>query len=164
VEVEASLRATGEVSDAHVISGPMELRRSALESVLEWHYSPETVSPVQISIHFNSSSGPPPALVPVPPPWPQNAEDFSSGILKSIDFIGVSPEAEAQLRSRLPIQEGEVVHHSDFDKITASVREFDEHLVTDFSGKIAGPDVHRDLALHIRAAVASAAPPTTVKQ
>jgi bla regulator protein blaR1 len=29
----------GEVSDARVISGPDELRRAALESVLQWHYS-----------------------------------------------------------------------------------------------------------------------------
>jgi TonB family protein len=30
----------GEVSDARVLSGPDELRRAALESVLQWHYSP----------------------------------------------------------------------------------------------------------------------------
>ena len=33
----------GEVSDASVVSGPAELRRAALESVLQWHYSPEAM-------------------------------------------------------------------------------------------------------------------------
>ena len=31
----------GEVSDARVLSGPDELRKAALESVLQWHYSPD---------------------------------------------------------------------------------------------------------------------------
>ena len=31
----------GEVSDARVVSGPEALRRAALESVLQWHFSPE---------------------------------------------------------------------------------------------------------------------------
>jgi bla regulator protein BlaR1 len=33
----------GEVSDARVLSGPDELRKAALESVLQWHYSPDAV-------------------------------------------------------------------------------------------------------------------------
>ena len=38
--VEATLDAKGEVSDARVISGPEELRKEALASVLQWHYQP----------------------------------------------------------------------------------------------------------------------------
>jgi TonB family protein len=45
----------GEVSDARVISGPDELRRAALESVLQWHYSPEALrsATVQATLRFN---------------------------------------------------------------------------------------------------------------
>ena len=44
----------GEVSDARVLSGPDELRRAALESVLQWHYSPNArgSTSVQVTLRF----------------------------------------------------------------------------------------------------------------
>jgi TonB family protein len=44
----------GEVSDARVVSGPDELRRTALESVLQWHYSPEALrsTTLQATLRF----------------------------------------------------------------------------------------------------------------
>ena len=44
----------GEVADARVLSGPDELRRAALESVLQWHYSPNARSStsVQATLRF----------------------------------------------------------------------------------------------------------------
>src|SRR5262249_11854781 len=39
--VELTVNANGEVTDAHVISGPDELRKSVLQSVLQWRYAPE---------------------------------------------------------------------------------------------------------------------------
>jgi TonB family protein len=44
----------GEVSDARVLSGPDELRRAALESVLQWHYSPEALrsTTLQATLRF----------------------------------------------------------------------------------------------------------------
>ena len=40
VIVDLTIDERGEVSDARVRSGPDELRRAALESALQWHYSP----------------------------------------------------------------------------------------------------------------------------
>jgi TonB family protein len=40
VLLDLTIDERGEVSDARVLSGPDELRRAALESVLQWHYSP----------------------------------------------------------------------------------------------------------------------------
>ena len=39
VQVEAKLDSTGNVADARVLSGPEELRKAALESVLDWHFT-----------------------------------------------------------------------------------------------------------------------------
>lgn len=39
VELEVSLDEAGSVYDAHVLSGPDALRKSAIESVLNWHFS-----------------------------------------------------------------------------------------------------------------------------
>lgn len=44
VQVEMSLDERGEVSDARVLSGPEELRKATLESVLQWHYSPAALA------------------------------------------------------------------------------------------------------------------------
>jgi len=66
VVVEASVNTKGEVTDARVLSGPDELRRTALQSVLQWHYAPDSGVPprVQVSIKFDG----PPADVAVPKP------------------------------------------------------------------------------------------------
>src|ERR1043165_5757916 len=58
VNLEVSLDAKGNVIDAHVVSGADELRRAALESVLQWHFAHETAGAKrQVSITFD----PPPA-------------------------------------------------------------------------------------------------------
>jgi TonB family protein len=58
VTVEASLDSTGNVVDARVVSGPVELRRSALQSVLQWHFSMDSSLPTRrVSINFTT---PPP--------------------------------------------------------------------------------------------------------
>jgi D-alanyl-D-alanine endopeptidase (penicillin-binding protein 7) len=44
VQVEMTLDQHGEVSDARVLSGPEELRKATLESVLQWHYSPAALA------------------------------------------------------------------------------------------------------------------------
>jgi TonB family protein len=53
VVVEATLDAEGMVSDARVLSGPLELRKAALESVLQWHFTHGSAgSTRQVSITF----------------------------------------------------------------------------------------------------------------
>jgi len=154
VELEAALDANGEVSDVRALSGPVELRKPAIESVLQWHYLPETSSPVRISIQFDSRSdstaetGAPREIGPVAGNQP--AEDFTAGVLKSFQFAGVELAAQAQLRARIPFREGDVIHRSDIEKIQAAVLDFDQHLLVQTTGQMAGPDPHRDLVFRIR--------------
>jgi TonB family protein len=55
VVVEATLDAKGMVSDARVLSGPPELRKTALESILQWHFTHEAAGGVrQIGITFQT--------------------------------------------------------------------------------------------------------------
>jgi TonB family protein len=61
----------------------------------------------------------------------------------SIEFAGFSPEAERELRSRLPIREGDAVSSEDLAKVSALVSEFDSHAGIAFSQKFSlngGPD------------------------
>jgi TonB family protein len=59
VVVEMSLNDRGEVSDARVLSGPDELRKTVLETVLQWHYSPSALSSAvtQATIRFQIPPG-----------------------------------------------------------------------------------------------------------
>jgi TonB family protein len=53
VVVGATLDADGVVSDARVLSGPPELRKAALQSVLQWHFTHDVAgSTRQVSIAF----------------------------------------------------------------------------------------------------------------
>ena len=58
VQVEMTLNERGEVSDARVLSGPEELRKATLESVLQWHYSPGALASTvtQATLRFHSTS------------------------------------------------------------------------------------------------------------
>ena len=53
VVLEATLDADGVVSDARVLSGPPELRKAALQSVLQWHFAHDAAgSTRQVGIAF----------------------------------------------------------------------------------------------------------------
>lgn len=55
VAVEVTLDAQGAVSDARVLSGPAELRRAVLTSVLQWHFRPEAPGTVRtLNINFQT--------------------------------------------------------------------------------------------------------------
>ena len=57
VVVEATLDAEGLVNDARVLSGPLELRKAALESVLQWRFTHGAAGGTrQISIAFELSA------------------------------------------------------------------------------------------------------------
>jgi len=92
VVAELTLRKNGEVADAHVVSGPEELRAAVLWSVLQWHYATEGQSPqtVQVTVNF---SAPEPGNSPAPNPQMEalaNSKE-THGILASID-VGALPE------------------------------------------------------------------------
>src|SRR5262249_9924774 len=54
VQLEVKLDAAGNVSDARVLSGPEELRKTALESVLNWHFTNDAARGTrQVSISFS---------------------------------------------------------------------------------------------------------------
>ena len=48
LQVEVKLDASGNVSDARVLSGPDELRRAALESVLQWHFTRDVAGTTRV--------------------------------------------------------------------------------------------------------------------
>jgi TonB family protein len=123
VVVEASLDSKGEVSDAQVISGPQELRKAALESVLQWHYNLEAGVPpkVQVAIDFvlPSQNAHAPNTLPVPP---------ANGIVQRINLGSLPAPLREKVEARLPIHIGDELTAANSQELTASLSAIDEHL------------------------------------
>ena len=179
VVLQATIGANGEVTDAHVLSGPDELRNRALSSVLQWHYQPGP-SLAQVSIQFAAQ---PAASAPPSPTVVFRAEGGRSGAgsaggigagvgagvgggrgtgtglpisgkVKSIQIQGISSDAEQVLRNRLTIHEGDTLYPADIDKLRSTVQEFDSHLVP-----VAVRDASGDYTIRVMVVAAAAAPP-----
>ena len=127
VVVQATLNEKGEVSDAQVISGPQELRKAALESVLEWHYNREVqaASQVQIAIDFV----PPAAKTPEQPAaTPSLVAPASLTTIARIDLSGVPQPLRDSLAARLPVHEGDPMTVDTLPRIITVLADLDEHL------------------------------------
>ncbi len=61
VTVEATVDSSGNVVDTRVLSGPMELRKAAQQSVLTWHFAMDTSSTTrQVKVNFDLTGVPEP--------------------------------------------------------------------------------------------------------
>ena len=59
VTVEATVDSTGNVVDTRVLSGPMELRRAAQQSVLTWHFAMDSAATTrQVRVNFDLTGVP----------------------------------------------------------------------------------------------------------
>jgi TonB family protein len=128
VVAEVTLDATGNVTDAHIVSGPEELRKSALQSVLNWHFSADAALSVRtVSVTF---AAPKAAQQSVEvrsraAPVQQRQDDY---IADRILIFGLSDTAAQQLRSQLPVREGDTITPEKFSQTVATVQAFDSHL------------------------------------
>jgi len=103
VLVEAKVDASGNVLDAQVLSGPDELRKTALQTVLLSHRpSSAAARTEQISVVLDPESGP----------------------LKAIQVDGVSDQTRANLLARLPVHEGDMVGPQQVADVVSVARGF----------------------------------------
>ena len=130
VVVEASLNAKGEVSDARVLSGPDELRKPVLESVLNWHYEAGPAS-LQIKVKIagaatatrrDGTSGPTYYLDPA------YVNGQFPATLTAVNFRGITADAQEHLLGELPFHEGAVMQYDDLRQMESAVANFDAHL------------------------------------
>jgi TonB family protein len=174
------LDSSGNVADAHVVSGPDELRKAALESVLQWHLAKNLAgSSQQVSISFHL-----PTSAPIQPP--AAAAGVGGGVyrvgggvaapqpawvgrtLKGINVSGLSDQARADLLAQLPVHEGDTLSLDSLANVARAARAFDEHLSvsTSSSGgneatlEITAPGGTRTVTLATAAGTMTATVPT----
>jgi outer membrane biosynthesis protein TonB len=153
VALDATLNDKGEVTDARVISGPDDLRRSALQNVLQWHYAtdPAPASPVHITLHFDTVSAAPTAPVAAVAAVPKR----EPAIVKSIEIQAPSSDIEQRVRAALPVREGNEVLPDAIVKILEAAKQVDEH----FTGNMSINWAH-EADIHLTLGTPVAAPPT----
>lgn len=149
VVADLSVNAKGEVTDAHVVSGPDDLRKLVLSNVLEWHYAPTAPPSVRATVTFAEppAPAPPPSLptstspVPQPPPLPPPGLGGRGGptvtigepltppfTFARITYLGLSPLLEQEVRQKLGFQEGQTVNMTR-EQIQGLLQLLDEHLL-----------------------------------
>ena len=157
VTVEATVDSSGNVVDTRVLNGPVELRRAAQQSVLDWHFATdrsvntrmvkvnfelpaETAAPVAIAAQAGSVDAPGrPGLgarAPTAPTQlrgqmaiaPPGRPGLEGRRVSAIYIGGLSDQARNDLMSRLPVHTGDTFAADTMDRVRAAVREFDEHL------------------------------------
>lgn len=143
VTVQVKLGSDGSVVDASVVSGPEELRKAALQSVLDWHFDHSAAgSAQQISIDFTlpaqSGGTSVSTLRPMITSMPANLEPKA---IRNIEISGLSEEAKGQLLEQLPVHDGDSLTLRDFGKVTEAVRSFDSHLTVSISNLPSGFDI-----------------------
>jgi TonB family protein len=138
VTLEVDIDETGAVTDARVVNGPQELRKAALQSVLQWHYSKNMRLPTktQVNVRFDL-----PAAAPVPPPVrpqpaivpPREPAAATPHILKLIDMSSLPEELRSQLQEKIGSYQGQPFNNQVMQRINAEVLALDKHLVQNWS-------------------------------
>jgi TonB family protein len=163
VSVEVTLDSTGNVSDAHVLSGPDELRSAVLQSVLDWHFTRDAANStrdVQIAFELPQgrvlqgveggvtggveggvSGGVNGGVVTAyrngaPVYQSSPSQDPSKGWyhITSIRVLGLTDQARDALLASLPVHEGGAFTLDQVNQVSSAVRAFDEHLTVSRSG------------------------------
>lgn len=126
VVADLKLDGTGNVVDATIISGPDELRKPVLQSVLNWHFNPGGATTREVTIKF---AVPAPAGQNVNVSAPRSSPLMIPGtVVNNIRISGISDPARDQLMAQLPISVGETLTTDAFARLLGVVQAFDNHL------------------------------------
>ena len=141
VVVSVTVDRSGEVTDARVVSstGPEELRRAVLGSVLQWHFSmdPVEVSPGDrrpVPSSFEIAVGFHPDRTPAPPAPVAAALSEPYLTISRIDLSRVPEDLRSKLQEAITLREGQSVRGEDIKELQRLVRKVDSHLAMAMSG------------------------------
>jgi TonB family protein len=130
VLLEASVSSSGEVTDVRVLSGPEDLRKGAIQNVLQWHYSTTGGLPptVRVAIQFNQA----PAQQGIAKGSLVQKAPVELGRITAIDISNLPEDAALQVRDRIGVHVGDSLMSNDIPRISAIAREIDDHIVVGF--------------------------------
>jgi TonB family protein len=128
VVAEVTLDAAGNVTDARIVSGPDELRKGVLQSVLTWHFSNDAAPGVrQVSVTFEKPKAAQQTIVVHADVAPRQ-EPQNNNVVSNIVIGGLSDAARQQLLAQLPVRVGDAMTPEKYSQTLDTVHAFDSHL------------------------------------
>jgi TonB family protein len=110
------------VVDAHVVSGPDELRKAVIQSVLNWHFTSDSANGTrQVTVVFAIPQGPTPVR--------GAARIYPAPLSGQPPARILAITAPADLLARLPIHEGDMMTPELRASLEKTVHDYDEHFV-----------------------------------
>jgi len=134
------------------LSGPDELRKGVLQSVLTWHFDKSEASSTRtVNVAFVKQATTTSAIpkMVLPANGGRGGRGGSGGMLGGtlalpnakldrIDVMGISDGARSELLSRLPIHEGDDWSGQIYAEVTKAVKDFDSHLTAGIGRSVNG--------------------------
>jgi TonB family protein len=112
------------------------------------------------TVQGGARSGGPAAGVATPGPSYTAQNPGTAMTLRAIEFSGLTPEAEQQIRALLPVREGDIISPNDRLNVRMALGEFDSHLTVNFVNSVVGGA--NDVTMRIAPLGTQIAPRSTV--
>ncbi len=160
VVVSLTVNAGGAVTDVRVVSGPDELRRTVLESALQWHYLNEAKSPatLQATIEFRLPQDSVPARPSTSPSPAPKTPQGATRVLESIDVSALQEQLQGIVREKMTVFEGKEFTYDRLREVFNALRQVDSHL-TARTSRTAAASPGVALAVRLNDSPAVPAPP-----
>jgi TonB family protein len=118
--------ATGSVIDASITSGPDELRRPVMQSILDWHFTHDSANATrQVTVTFKAT--PAPRAAAALPARPARAA-VSLGPIAAIEVTGLPDEEKEHFLALLPVHVGDAFSSDTAPQLNKIAHDFDEHM------------------------------------
>ena len=132
VVVQVKLDSNGEVADATVQSGPDELRKPVLQSVLNWHFMKDSAGATRtVTVEFTApahSASQQFARIARPAVVTSGNAASATRVLRDIEVSGLSDQAKNELLAQLPVHIGDTIGPDQFMPVMEAARKFDAHV------------------------------------
>jgi TonB family protein len=138
VTAEVVLDSAGIVINFGAVSGPAELRRPVLQSLLNWHFARDSAGKTrQVSVLFQL----PPGTAQAGGPESRSKEASAPQVIRGFTVAGLPDSVRGDLLAGLPLRAGDTAKPEDFDRLLAAIKRFDEHLTVTVAPTPEGTDV-----------------------
>lgn len=116
VVLDVDVDQQGMVADARIVSGPVELRRAALQAVLKWQFVPQPQA-VRTSVTLNFRL-----------PEDEPGAAATTGYIQSIAYDQMPGNLRQRVEARLPVKEGDPISKTVLAAVLRVLTEIDTQL------------------------------------
>lgn len=116
VVLDVDVDQQGMVADARIVSGPVELRRAALQAVLKWQFVPQPQA-VRTSVTLNFRL-----------PEDEPGAAATTGYIQSIAYDQMPGNLRQRVEARLPVKEGDPISKTVLAAVARVLTEIDTQL------------------------------------